>query len=133
MYKIISTCKGGGYMYCRTEPPHPRANANGLYPLHRVIVENRIGRPLRKDEHVHHIDENKANNSDENLAVLSASAHALLHRPSLPMAEAVCYQCGSTFHVKRHVLRQRLERSKSGKIVCSRECLRQHLIDLMAG
>jgi len=46
---------------------------------HRVVAEALIGRPLRSDEHVHHKDENKQNNSPENLIVLSASEHLALH------------------------------------------------------
>lgn len=46
---------------------------------HRVIAENEIGRKLKTDEHVHHIDGNKHNNSKENLIVLSAAEHAKLH------------------------------------------------------
>jgi hypothetical protein len=46
---------------------------------HRVVAETLVGRPLRPDEHVHHKDENKHNNSPENLVVLHPSEHAALH------------------------------------------------------
>ncbi len=46
---------------------------------HRVVAETMLGRALRPDEHVHHKDENKQNNSPENLVVLSASEHLSLH------------------------------------------------------
>ncbi len=46
---------------------------------HRVVAEALLGRPLRSDEHVHHIDENKHNNTQENLVVLPAHAHLALH------------------------------------------------------
>lgn len=49
--------------------------------MHRVVAEQTIGRPLRQDEHVHHIDGDKKNNTPDNLQVLSASAHAVLHIP----------------------------------------------------
>lgn len=46
---------------------------------HRVIGERMAGRPLRSDEHVHHKDENKHNNSPENLVVMTAKEHLTLH------------------------------------------------------
>jgi hypothetical protein len=46
---------------------------------HRAIGEQIVGRPLRSDEHVHHIDGNRHNNAPENLAVLTAAEHAALH------------------------------------------------------
>lgn len=79
MFEILGVCKGGGYHYCYTDPPHPNANSSGLYPLHRVLVENFIGRLLRSEEVVHHKDGDKNNNVLENLVVLSASEHARLH------------------------------------------------------
>ena len=47
---------------------------------HRVVAEKAIGRPLRAGEVVHHKDENKHNNSPDNLEVLgSQSEHAARH------------------------------------------------------
>lgn len=111
-------------MYCRTRPPHPRANANGLYPLHRVLAENKIGRPLRSDEHVHHADGAKDNNDPSNLQVLRVAEHARLHRPELEKIEFTCGVCGSDFQLKPRVARLRIRRSKSGKLYCSRVCAR---------
>lgn len=48
--------------------------------VHDVTMEERIGRRLRSDEHVHHIDENRQNNDDNNLALVTGSGHARLHR-----------------------------------------------------
>ena len=42
---------------------------------HRYVMEQHLGRKLRSDEEVHHIDENKLNNSIENLTILSKSEH----------------------------------------------------------
>jgi len=42
---------------------------------HRVIVERQIGRALRRDEQVHHKDEQKKNNAIENLARPLADRH----------------------------------------------------------
>lgn len=46
---------------------------------HRFVMEQMIGRALRPDEHVHHIDGDRFNNAPENLQLLSASEHMLLH------------------------------------------------------
>lgn len=46
---------------------------------HQLVMENYIGRELRIDEVVHHIDGNKQNNHISNLALMDKSAHARLH------------------------------------------------------
>ena len=46
---------------------------------HRVVAEEMIGRALRSDEHVHHKDGNKHNNSPENLEVMDRDDHLRLH------------------------------------------------------
>ena len=47
--------------------------------LHRVLVEEHLGRELRNDEIVHHKDGNKLNNCLENLEVMNKIDHAKLH------------------------------------------------------
>lgn len=46
---------------------------------HRIIAEQILGRPLKSDEIVHHIDGNKRNNNPDNLMVMTQSEHAHLH------------------------------------------------------
>jgi len=46
---------------------------------HRIIVEQQLGRKLKKNEVVHHIDGNKQNNVLTNLIVLSNTDHMKLH------------------------------------------------------
>jgi HNH endonuclease len=48
--------------------------------VHVVIMEQRIGRRLKPDEVVHHIDGNRSNNSDDNLALMTRAAHTRLHQ-----------------------------------------------------
>lgn len=120
MFEIVSICNGGGYRYCRTNPPHPKANAKGLYPLHRVLMENHIGRLLRDDEDVHHKDENKSNDDIGNLELLGHSDHAKLHNPEADDVPCTC-PCGKVFFLKPHLLRQRKERAKTA-VCCSRSC-----------
>jgi len=94
-FEIMAVCRGGGYLYARTEPPHPRQNAKGLYPLHRVIMENKLGRLLRENEIVHHKDEDKTNNSPENLHVMDRGDHAAHHETEDDVEK--CDECSPTW------------------------------------
>lgn len=46
---------------------------------HRHLMEKKIGRKLRPDEVVHHIDGNKLNNNLDNLVVMTRAEHVLIH------------------------------------------------------
>lgn len=48
--------------------------------VHVVLMESRLGRRLLPDEHVHHIDGDRSNNDINNLALVTRSGHARLHR-----------------------------------------------------
>ncbi len=109
-------------MYCRTHPIHPKANSKGLYPLHRVLVENSLGRYLSKDEVVHHKDEDKSNNSIENLQVLKRSDHSAQHSKNTEEIQVFCGCCGKSFTLKPHVYRLRVKRNKRKLVFCSRSC-----------
>ena len=47
--------------------------------VHRDIMEKKLGRLLRADEEVHHIDGNHFNNDPDNLIILSKSEHSKIH------------------------------------------------------
>lgn len=123
MFEIVSICKGGGYRYCRTNPPHPRRNSNGLYPLHRVLAENKLGRLLEPGEVVHHKDENRENDTPDNLEVLPLPEHSRLHamEKAPPQVRLKC-RCGKEFELKPRIVRLRLGRNLSGDLYCSRSC-----------
>jgi hypothetical protein len=53
---------------------------------HRRVAEEKLGRPLRKGEVVHHIDGNRHNNDPSNLAVMTQSEHIALHRADMEKA-----------------------------------------------
>lgn len=52
-------------------PSHQRARSNGYVYEHILVMERRIGRPLTKEEVVHHVDGNKQNNDPNNLELFS--------------------------------------------------------------
>ena len=54
---------------------------------HRLVVEKHIKRPLKKEEHIHHIDGNKSNNHISNLLLLpSAAEHSrFFHNQGHPL------------------------------------------------
>lgn len=58
---------------------NPNAQKDGYVLEHRLIMSEFLGRPLRADEHIHHIDGDKLNNDISNLMILSLSEHTRLH------------------------------------------------------
>lgn len=62
-------------------PQHPYARSNGTILEHRLVAEEKLGRFLKRQETVHHIDENKTNNIPENLIVFRTNAdHSRFHK-----------------------------------------------------
>lgn len=65
---------------------------------HRWIMEQALGRSLRADEHVHHINGDPLDNRLDNLTVMDARSHMCLHKQIYP-DEKACANCGQTFAV----------------------------------
>lgn len=47
--------------------------------LHRLVMEQKIGRRLLPSEHVHHLDHDKTNNHPDNLRIISPVEHGRYH------------------------------------------------------
>lgn len=93
---------------------YPTVKINGKTKLkHRHVAEQKIGRPLRRDEHVHHLDGDEWNCAPENLEVLTPSEHMQVHKQKHPRTK-LCQNCGAEF--TPHPTKR--ERAKS----CSRKC-----------
>jgi hypothetical protein len=61
-------------------PEHPKANSSGAVYVHFLVAEKILGRPI-VNESIHHIDENKLNNNEDNILVFKTNAdHIRFHR-----------------------------------------------------
>ena len=67
-----------GYVFIKM-PSHPCADSNGYILEHRLIVEKVLGRHLKTEEEVHHINNNHGDNRNENMLICKKNYHSYLH------------------------------------------------------
>src|SRR5690606_37603045 len=105
-------------------PNHHRAIHKMVYE-HVYLMEQYIGRPLKDGEEVHHMDENKLNNSEENLILFRTKGdHSRYHKTGImiemedgtyispkEVEVRICEQCGKKY-----------EHYRNGEKFCSKEC-----------
>ena len=72
-------------------------NSGGWKYTHQRVAEKQIGRGLRKNEVVHHINKNKLDNRPYNLIVMKKVIHKQVHR-SIFNEKNACFRCGRTSH-----------------------------------
>jgi hypothetical protein len=114
--KIVSK---GDYLYAIVRD-HPNKTKNNYVLLHRIVMENLLGRILNTNEVVHHKNENKKDNRGENLELLSKTEHAALHATvGNRMLTLCCPNCGIIFERRRN----QTHLIKRGSFTsCSRRC-----------
>lgn len=109
-------------------PSNIRSDKRGYVYEHYVIAEQILKRQLKPEEVVHHIDENKRNNSKENIMVFaSRSDHASYHKGgaawsydglvwySKKIKVRNCKLCGKRFPVIKELMQPDCK-------FCSSEC-----------
>lgn len=75
-------------------PSHKDASKDGLVYEHRIQASKKLGRDLKKIEHVHHIDGNKYNNDEDNLMVFKTNSdHVAFHNGISHILDGDVYIC----------------------------------------
>ena len=77
----IIKCNEYYYVY---SPNHPYRNKMGLGYVKRcrLILEKKLGRYLKRTELVHHINDNKSDDREENLVIYMRDKHTSIHSKS---------------------------------------------------
>jgi DNA-binding CsgD family transcriptional regulator len=67
-----------GYVLVKAKD-HPNADRHGYVRLHRLVMEEKLGRLLDPQEVVHHVDGDRQNNEPENLVLFDNNGLHLQH------------------------------------------------------
>lgn len=120
-WKILRIVSKGDYNYA-VVPSHPNAIKYGYVLEHRVVMENKIGRLLNENEIVHHLNENKKDNSPNNLELMTNQEHGRHHGANKfsTVVDLRCPWCTKIFtrcRNKTHLIAKR-----GNYTCCSRQC-----------
>ena len=100
--------KKNKYTYVAVRCPYEfssMANSDGYVFEHRLVMARYIGRPLKRNECVHHIDGCTQNNDISNLQMMTVGTHARLHKSKKIIVRAIkermCGICGKDISAGR--------------------------------
>lgn len=91
---------------CFFDIQHPLSDNNGRVLYHRHQMSIKLGRWVLTEEDVHHLNENKSDNSFDNLFLLSRSEHGTLHATLTenPCTKiSYCLYCKKVFKYKKDI------------------------------
>lgn len=124
--------KSDGRLYVTIRGPG-RKHTTVSYP--KFLMEQRLGRYLKDNETVDHIDGNPLNNHWKNLRILDNRTHAKLDSSRYAPMNFVCPQCGAKFIKEGRslqcVLAER-KREKAGPF-CSKTCSGKYGVEVRLG
>lgn len=94
---------------------HPKSFKGGWYWEHVIIAEKNIGRHLKQNESIHHINEIKTDNRIQNLFICSRQEHdkahgmksVSLYRLQNTWVGKQCESCNKTFYGSPSVMKKR--------------------------
>ena len=73
--------------------------------VHRLILEDKLGRPLREDEVCHHRDNNPLNNDPTNLEPMTRAEHLVHHLRNMPPVPWTTEQLERAIQLKKDGLK----------------------------
>jgi hypothetical protein len=122
-YKLLN-----GYALVKS-PKHPKAMKDGWYWEHILVAENKINRRLKPHESVHHINQIKTDNREENLFVCTRSEHDKAHGMKTVSFYKLkdswvckkCEGCGKTFYGPPSIIKKRKK--------CNSQCRVQNVLE----
>lgn len=96
------------------QEPYKQMKVNGKkYRVHRWVMEQHLGRPLKPCEIVHHKNGNKHDNRLENLELMTHQEHSIEHLQKHPI-DKWCVICGRVFTPEKT--------KRARKQTCSIDC-----------
>ena len=101
-------------------PDHPRAYKGGYFLRSIVAYEAYHGVVVLPNSDIHHKNENRLDDSIENLELMTHGEHTT-HHNTVPLAVRTCKGCGESFEIKRW----RLNDPTRGTF-CSQGCFHGH-------
>lgn len=107
----------GRFMVYRPDCPRAYKGLGGYALRTHVVWWLQTGKSHRKDEDIHHKDENKLNDVFCNLEVLRHGKHAAFHRQLAPINRK-CRNCKKDFSIPRSRGKERIRATR----FCSQEC-----------
>lgn len=90
------------------------------YP--KFLIEKHLGRKLKENETVDHIDRDFTNDSLDNLRIVEKSKHSSDDALRVRLTKITCVLCGKSCYKKCGVLHGNSKQNKAGPF-CSKKCV----------